>query len=161
MHMSGSFFVMGEKDMKCYRCIKRIMVSIPMLLVMIIIYIFSAGTGEESGSLSLSIAEWVSDTFLHIEISIEPEVLHLPIRKIAHMTEYAILAITAMWAFYDLKKRYVIAFLVSVLYAMTDEGHQLFVDGRAGSAVDVLIDSVGVFLGLVLYKVIVMIREKY
>ncbi len=147
--------------MQILKYIKRILAVIPMLVVMIIIYRFSAGTGEESGSLSLSIAEWVSNTFSNIGISIEPETLHLPIRKLAHMTEYAILAITAMWAFYGIKKRYVIAFVVSVFYAMTDECHQFFVDGRAASVVDVMIDSVGAFLGLVVYKVIVMIREKY
>jgi VanZ family protein len=40
------------------------------------------------------------------------------------------------------------AWLVAALYASTDEWHQSFVRSREGSVWDVLLDSVGVFLGL-------------
>ena len=38
------------------------------------------------------------------------------------------------------------AWIITVLYACTDEIHQLFVPGRAGMVTDVMIDSIGVTL---------------
>ena len=42
------------------------------------------------------------------------------------------------------------AWIMTVVYAMTDEVHQLFVQGRAGRISDVLIDSIGVTIITVL-----------
>ena len=67
------------------------------------------------------------------------------LRKLAHVTEYAVL--TALWwrAFRGFGVRFPLAaaIAVSVAYAATDEYHQTFVDGRHGTPVDVLIDSAG------------------
>jgi VanZ family protein len=72
----------------------------------------------------------------------------LVLRKLAHMTEYAVLALllvratgSAMWAL-----------LLTVAYACTDELHQTFVRGRHGSPVDVGIDAVGALIGLSLLR---------
>lgn len=132
---------------------KRILACIPMFIMMIVIFGFSAGTGEESGSLSLEISRFASNALEKINIEISAEALQLPIRKLAHMSEYAVLAITVMWAFYGTAKRYGIAFILSVLYAVTDELHQLTVAGRCGSIIDVGIDTFGVILGLILYYI--------
>ena len=70
------------------------------------------------------------------------------------MSEYALLFITSMWALSGIKKRYLFAACISVLFAISDEIHQLFVPGRAGSAVDVLIDSVGVGIGVLVYRIL-------
>lgn len=73
-------------------------------------------------------------------------VLVLVVRKVAHFSEYALL--TALWwrAFRTkladpgaLRA----AVVVAVAYAVTDEIHQTFVDGRVGAAHDVLIDAAG------------------
>lgn len=67
-------------------------------------------------------------------------------RKIAHFTEYALL--TALW-WRALRTRLaartavLLAVVISVAYAATDEAHQLSVDGRHGTPVDVLIDTAG------------------
>ncbi len=66
------------------------------------------------------------------------------LRKCAHMTEYAILAVLLVRA----TGSYAWAFALAVAYAATDEVHQLFVRGRHGSAVDVAIDAVGAVIGL-------------
>jgi VanZ family protein len=39
--------------------------------------------------------------------------------------------------------------VIAVLYAVTDEVHQTFVDGRLGTPRDVAIDLVGVLAGVV------------
>lgn len=67
-------------------------------------------------------------------------------RKVAHFTEYALL--TALW-WRALRTRLaaraavLLAVVISVAYAATDEAHQLSVDGRHGTPVDVLIDTAG------------------
>lgn len=45
-----------------------------------------------------------------------------------------------------------LAFLLTVLYAISDEVHQTSVPGRTGSLVDVLIDTAGAALGLWLLR---------
>jgi VanZ family protein len=69
------------------------------------------------------------------------------LRKGAHMSEYAVLALLLLRAL----GREVPAFLVGLAYAATDEVHQLFVRGRHGSPFDVAIDAVGLALGLLVF----------
>ena len=66
------------------------------------------------------------------------------LRKGAHMTEYAILGALLLRAL----GRELPAFAVGMAYAATDELHQHFVRGRHASPVDVLIDSVGLAVGI-------------
>ena len=69
------------------------------------------------------------------------------------MTEYAILAILLFNSFglqTLLKRRLWRSAVIAVVYAMTDEAHQLLVAGRAGQLKDVVIDSAGVIAGLAL-----------
>ena len=68
------------------------------------------------------------------------------LRKGAHVTEYAILGLLLLRAV----GRELPAFLIGVAYAITDEVHQHFVQGRHASPVDVAIDSAGILLGIVL-----------
>jgi VanZ family protein len=66
------------------------------------------------------------------------------LRKGAHLTEYAILAVLLVLA----TGSRAAAFALTVAYAGTDEWHQTFVRGRHGSPVDVGIDAVGALIGL-------------
>lgn len=63
------------------------------------------------------------------------------VRKVAHFTNYAIL----FWLLISgpLRERPYYAFGLCVLYALLDEGHQLFVPGRTPSLYDVALDSTG------------------
>jgi VanZ family protein len=70
------------------------------------------------------------------------------LRKGAHMTEYAILAVLLVRA----TGSYRSAFVLAVAYAGSDEFHQTFVRGRHGSPVDVGIDAVGALIGLSLLR---------
>jgi VanZ family protein len=72
----------------------------------------------------------------------------LLLRKAAHVTEYAILSALLMRAL----DRPAVAVTLAIAYAATDELHQHFVPGRAGTLVDVVVDAVGVTLGVVLYR---------
>jgi VanZ family protein len=66
------------------------------------------------------------------------------LRKGAHAIEYAILGILLFRAL----ERELPAFLLGVAYAITDEVHQHFVQGRHASPLDVAFDAAGVALGL-------------
>ena len=66
------------------------------------------------------------------------------LRKGAHVTEYAIFGLLLLRAV----GRELPAFLIGVAYAITDEVHQHFVQGRHASPVDVAIDASGVLLGI-------------
>jgi VanZ family protein len=54
----------------------------------------------------------------------------------------------------DKQKKYLvyIAIILSMLYALIDESHQLFVPGRSGSVTDILIDSIGSLSGAITYS---------
>ena len=87
------------------------------------------------------------------------EELQFIVRKSAHFIGYMILGILAsgLILYYgNINKKYLLAFLICVIYAISDEIHQLFVPGRSGQVRDVLIDSAGSFLGII----IVMTFEK-
>jgi VanZ family protein len=71
----------------------------------------------------------------------------LVLRKCAHMTEYAILAVLVLRA----SGSAAWALGLTVAYAVSDEVHQTFVRGRHGSPVDVAIDAAGALLGLGAY----------
>jgi VanZ family protein len=72
----------------------------------------------------------------------------LVLRKLAHITEYAILGALLVRA----TGRPPLAIALAVVYAITDEVHQTFVPGRAGRPLDVAIDTVGICLGALVWQ---------
>lgn len=54
----------------------------------------------------------------------------------------------------DISKKYLISILICIIYATSDEIHQIFVPGRACQIRDILIDSIGSITGVYLYKLI-------
>jgi VanZ family protein len=71
----------------------------------------------------------------------------LVLRKLAHLTEFAILGALMHRAV----GRVGLAIALGSLYAATDEFHQAFVDGRVASPLDWGIDTAGVIAGVLLY----------
>jgi VanZ family protein len=69
------------------------------------------------------------------------DVVHALIRKAAHFTEYCIL----FWLLIrgPMVGRPYQALMLCVIYALLDEGHQIFVPGRTASLYDVALDSTG------------------
>ena len=74
----------------------------------------------------------------------------LVLRKLAHAAEYAVLGALLLRA----TARPGIAFVLGSVYAVSDELHQAFVPGRAGSPLDVALDTVGVAVGILLWQVV-------
>lgn len=135
--------------------IKKYVVWIPAILIAAAIFMFSSQPADESTVTSNGIIRifWgfigkfkVADLD-NMDIDMVYSILQTPIRKGAHITEFAVLNLSLLFAlsFWNMKGiRWVwAAFLLTVFYACTDEIHQLFVPGRAGMVRDVLIDSIG------------------
>ena len=77
------------------------------------------------------------------------------IRKLAHLTEYAILAALLWRALrggtrWQVKMSilFFVAWVACAIFAASDEFHQSFVPSRTSSPIDVMIDICGAFLGL-------------
>jgi VanZ family protein len=70
-------------------------------------------------------------------------------RTLGHFAGYALLAAAWAWALPGrLPRRLLLAAGISFLYAVSDEYHQSFVEGRTASADDVAIDSLGIATAL-------------
>jgi VanZ family protein len=82
----------------------------------------------------------------------EHGVFDLLVRKLGHVTEYAVLtycwwrALRGLGAVRDNRAAIVLAVAIALAYSASDELHQTFVDGRHGTPVDVLIDAIGMTL---------------
>jgi VanZ family protein len=74
-------------------------------------------------------------------------------RKLAHITEFAVLTFLFFRAsaiHISKKHSIVYAVLFALVFAFTDEYHQSFIYGRNGNLFDVTIDSLGIFLAFYL-----------
>lgn len=140
----------------CYRLVTGLLLAGWML----IIFRFSAQPAVESEKVSGSVSYRVVEAYCELfhrelpsdEIEAQAQAIDYLVRKAAHMTEYAVMALLA-WAFlagYIGKnvKTYLFALVIAAFYAGTDEFHQLFVPGRAGRFGDVCIDTLGAALFL-------------
>lgn len=157
---------------------------LPMIVVMITIFIFSMAPAEKSARTSGGILAAIVDCLekmAHTTLSPETvDILHTLIRKCAHITEYAILGATVVFAYHPEISEFVslrsdgastadcgrsplfitIPLAVSALYSASDEIHQLFVPGRSGEVLDVIIDSCGALIGILIMNHIYRRREK-
>lgn len=123
-----------------------------MLLWMFLIFLMSSFDATESANQSNFIVNIITNIFKIENI----EVLSFIIRKLAHFTEYLILGFLTinMLDKNDISKKYLLSILICIIYATSDEIHQLFVPGRACQIKDILIDSIGSITGIYLYKLI-------
>jgi len=88
------------------------------------------------------------------------EMVHILIRKLGHVFEYAVLAALLWRAFrrgthwqVNLSMLFMIVSVACALFAISDEWHQSFVPSRTPSARDVLIDIGGALIGIGIYSV--------
>lgn len=144
-----------------------------VIAVMVMIFCFSAQTGEESGAMSGRLTTWVLNLIIPDFENFSPErqeairsMVGLLVRKLAHFSEYALLGFSLMLHITQVQKKITVrlpwlwAWGIGTLYAATDEFHQGFVAGRGPSVVDVTIDSAGVIAGLLLMIWILKKRTK-
>lgn len=127
---------------------------------MAVIFYLSAQHAEQSADLSGGITKLINDVVEKVapEADFHIEQISYFVRKNAHFFAYMLLSILIMNALRSSggrgMKRAFLAFVISVLYAISDEVHQLYVPGRSGQISDVLLDSIGALTGISLYIII-------
>lgn len=144
----------------------------PSVLILLLIFGFSAQDGAASGSLSYKVSYLMISLFHRIfsldyseaELLKKADSLQLLVRKLAHVTEYFVLTLSIylplrVWIPYKeisvagkqfYCKLIVPSFILSLICAGADEFHQHFVPGRCGTPFDVLVDSIGIVAGCIL-----------
>ena len=130
-----------------------------VIINMLLIFLFSGQTGEESGELSglaaaiLNRSSWFNWVFQYIDI-----------RKAAHFSIYFTLGLFTLRAVMlhtkQTKAGIAITVLICFLYACSDELHQSFIPGRGPSFRDVMIDTAGALNGIVIVSAISGKRPK-
>ncbi|MCI6763757.1 VanZ family protein [bacterium] len=138
---------------------KRLVLAWTLLILwMLFIFIMSSFNGVMSSNQSGSIATLIHNIF---NISDTAKVSFI-IRKCAHVSEFFILGILVinLVSKYNVKHIYLISFIICVLYASSDEFHQLFVPGRSGQVTDIFIDMIGTIFSLLVMYLFNKFRKK-
>lgn len=131
-------------------------INIVLLIIwMIFIFMMSSYDAVESSSQSGYFVNLISDFFSNIDT----DILSFIIRKIGHFIEYFILGILSYNVIKSYNKNIVYAIIICILYAISDEIHQIFIVGRTFRVFDIFIDSSGSFLAV--YLVNYIYRNKY
>ena len=86
--------------------------------------------------------------------------IHFYVRKLGHISEYAILAMLLWRAVRSatnlrMKKSivFVAVWLACGIFATSDEFHQTFIASRTATSSDVLVDICGAFIGLIISSI--------
>ena len=142
------------------KTIIRIILIILILLWMYIVFGFSGQNGEESSGISFKISMLLTRNNEEISRTIEPYV-----RKIAHFSEYAVGGILIFLLLLTFEKispmiRNILSIIITIIYAITDEVHQVFIPGREGKIIDVYIDTLGIITGILFINLIIKIFNK-
>ncbi|MCM1544845.1 MAG: VanZ family protein [Ruminococcus sp.] len=148
----------------------RILIALLIIIDMAVIFNFSnqraAKSDQTSSSVIVTLVKMIHSDFDSWSDERQNETVQswqFVVRKTAHMTEFASLGVlTCAFALtFGLKlKNLLLAFIFSVFYAATDEFHQLFVDGRSGQVSDVLVDSAGIFIGILCFTALTLLIGK-
>lgn len=132
---------------------------VAVFLWMGIIFYLSAQVAAQSDELSQGIAERLLSAVAKAFPGLNVDYIqsNFIVRKSAHFLTYLVLSVLTMNALRrsGIKgvRQIAIAIGICVLYAISDEVHQLFVPGRSGQLKDVLLDSRGAIVGAALYRV--------
>lgn len=119
------------------------------LLICTLLFIW--GNSLLPGSISGAISDWVKWVLSQLfTAGPETEDGGLPLRKLAHFTEFAALGTLLSWRFGMQNKAKGLAWVCGTAAACVDETIQVFVPDRGPSIWDVLLDSCGVASGMLL-----------
>ena len=150
--------------------IKIIISWILVIVWMILIFFFSNMNSLKSNNNSKNSITTVIETTVNVTNSIGltdkhptsnelnkiSDQLNYPLRKVMHFFEYFVLSILILNALINSgvngKNLFVIGITLCIIYSISDEIHQLFIDGRSGKVIDIVIDTIGILLGSLIYK---------
>lgn len=145
---------------------------LPAIAMMYIIFSFSSQDGATSSKLSYGVSHDLVSAVDHLlDLELTPKQInhgiskiHYYVRKLAHVTEYFLLAVSISIPIYVYGIRGIWIILTSGIlcigFAALDELHQLFVVGRGAAIKDVFIDSFGSLLGIIFVRIFGYIMRK-
>lgn len=146
--------------------IKKAICIMLVIIWMSAMFWFSNQQGTGSSSTSKKVSEIIvniidiNKQYTDVEKEEIIEVIEPIIRKLAHYMFYAIggiLIANCVYQFCDKEKSVIaISAVIGILYATSDEIHQLMVPGRSGNIKDVIIDSIGILTGIAF---LLLVRE--
>jgi VanZ family protein len=126
---------------------------LPVLIWIGLIFVGStdALSAEQTSRFLVPFLRWLDPQISFATIA----AIHFGLRKLGHLTEYAIFA-ALLWRALRRGTRlqakmsilFLLAWLAAAIFAVTDEFHQSFVPSRTASPVDVMIDICGAMIGL-------------
>lgn len=137
-----------------------------IILWMIIIFLLSNQKAQDSKQLSNS---FITKTIINIyemkhgKITEEKKVeikenYSFIVRKTAHFTIYLVLGLLVSLVLIgknlNIKQIIIYGVLICMAYAITDEIHQIFVSGRSGEIRDIIVDTCGSTVGILLNIII-------
>lgn len=147
-------------------------ITLPMILLVLwmgVILYFSSDTGAESSLKSGFVMKYIGPIIQKISLTMRGSEfsvsnLHYIVRKLAHMFNYFMLSSLSYLSCYSIKPRKFLSSLFAIVFstsfALLDEFFQTFVSGRSGSVRDVMIDSIGVYIAVFLFSLILAVFER-
>ncbi len=136
---------------------KKIIYFLLVILCLSSIFFFSSKNSTESNGLSKKL---INDTISIINNITHKEYdkksivnkLNYPIRKCAHFTLFLILGVCIYLLLnaFNISNRFILSIILCIVFAILDETHQLFSLGRSSSILDILIDSMGSIVGIII-----------
>lgn len=138
----------------------RILSASAAVLIMAVIFVLSAQNGDASDKTSISFASFLFSGDIDFAV-----LMNYLVRKLAHFTEYAALAVPVYLFAESFPISETLSCICSIaftsLYAASDEIHQYFVEGRACQLKDVLVDSCGgIFAVIICHLLFIFLRRK-
>ena len=127
---------------------------LPVLLWAAVIWTFSTGWFDGDGTRGFLVPLLAAIfPFLTPEAL---EAVHQVLRKVAHLAEFAILAVLVARALLRPERNWIrVGFAtvgICLMWAAVDEFHQTFVPTRTGAVQDVVLDTVGAGFGFLIYR---------
>lgn len=142
--------------------VQAVLAWLLVLFWMSLIFASSQQTGGESGHLSRKLAESIISLMRITATETRIAALDSTLRNLAHGSVFFVLAILTSWAFTRINvqdfRNALLSLVISILYAASDEWHQVFVPGRASQLSDFLIDTLGIILAILIYQAISALR---
>ena len=126
------------------------------VLIMIMIFLLSYQSGEESAARSTGFYE------LFLRLTGFDFISHNMFRKFAHFTEYCALGFcfTGGFTFSGITAAGFAGGYFSFLYSISDEIHQFFVPERACRIYDIYIDFFGILFGILLFRILIALINR-
>lgn len=150
--------------------ILRVILIILLIGTFGVIFGFSSQDSEKSSGVSRKVTEFITNPIKSIQEKPEEEKEEILsrvesiVRKVAHFSIYTVVGflLMALFSTYKLGEmdRLSYSLIIGVIYASSDEIHQCFTPGRGPQVTDIIIDSMGVLLGILLVMLILKIYEK-